>query len=467
MRFTSYAAASALAALATAQTFTDCNPTQKECPNDPSMPQNFETNFKAGKDAVKGWKQTAGSLAYGVDGAGFVVAQSGDAPTIQSEGFFHFGYVEVKMKAAPGVGIISSIVLQSQDLDEVDWEWIGGAEGKVQMNYFSSKNVTDYGNMIEAPIATTQSAMHTYALDWKPESLTWIIDGIPVRTLNAINANGGKNYPQTPCNVRLGNWAGGDSVNEGTREWAGGKVDYSKAPFNMTVESIKVTNYNPGTEYKWTDKTGSKESIQVIGAGNAAGAPQNSVGIQPSATASAPPLGSGIHAPSGSGTAGEFYPVTSTHSTCSENATPLASAVGGTSGFSYPTGVPKPSGNTPAGEPCECGTATATVTVIGAPPASTFTTKFPALQPSNIYSISITAPVSPLPPYPTSGILTETRPPPVVSMPLVPTGAVPYPVPTPSRNATTGAPAQFTGAASHNKAGLIVGAVVGAVLLAF
>lgn len=109
---------------------------EKDCPNDPAMPATFETDFKAGKDAVKGWKQTAGSLTYGPNGAEFTVAKPGDAPTIQSEGFLHFGYVEVKMRAAKGQGIISSIVLQSQDLDEVDWEWIGGQEGKVQLNYF-------------------------------------------------------------------------------------------------------------------------------------------------------------------------------------------------------------------------------------------------------------------------------------------------------------------------------------------
>lgn len=111
---------------------------EKDCPNDPAMPATFDTDFKAGKDAIKGWKQTAGSLSYVPGGAQFSVAQKGDAPTIQSEGFLHFGYVEVKMTAAKGQGIISSIVLQSQNLDEVDWEWIGGQEGHVEMNYFVS-----------------------------------------------------------------------------------------------------------------------------------------------------------------------------------------------------------------------------------------------------------------------------------------------------------------------------------------
>jgi hypothetical protein len=136
MRFTSYTAASALAALAAAQTFTDCNPMEKTCPNDPAMPQNWETDFTKGKEAIKGWKQTAGSLTYGSEGAQFVVAKKGDAPTIGSETYLHYGKVEVTMKAAPGQGIISSIVLQSNDLDEIDWEWLGGVDAKVQLNWF-------------------------------------------------------------------------------------------------------------------------------------------------------------------------------------------------------------------------------------------------------------------------------------------------------------------------------------------
>ncbi|KAH7392405.1 concanavalin A-like lectin/glucanase domain-containing protein [Phaeosphaeria sp. MPI-PUGE-AT-0046c] len=437
MRFTSYTAAAALASLATAQTFTDCNPMEKDCPNDPAMSATFETDFKAGKDAIKGWKQTAGSLNYGPKGAEFVVAKAGDAPTIQSEGFLHFGYVEVKMTAAKGQGIISSIVLQSQDLDEVDWEWIGGQEGKVQMNYFGKGNTTTFDRMIEAPVATTQTETHTYALNWTAEAITWIIDEKPVRTLKYADANGGKTFPQTPCNVRLGNWPAGDSKDKGTVEWAGGKVDYAQAPFTMTIESVKVINYSPGTEYKWTDKTGSFESIEVIGAGNKEGAPVNSAVIAPSATGSSKPLASGINAP----------------------------------GFAYPTGgAAKPSGgsaNGPAGEnkePCECGTATVTVT--GAPPAS-FTTFFSALPPSAVIPSTVKIPiVTSKPAVPTSGLLIETMPPPV------PSGPVPAPpavVPTsPSRNATVSAPpAQFTGAANQNKAGVLAGALVGAVLLAF
>ncbi len=40
------------------------------------------------------------------------------------------------MKAAPGAGIVSSVVLESDDLDEIDWEWVGATAGEAQSNYF-------------------------------------------------------------------------------------------------------------------------------------------------------------------------------------------------------------------------------------------------------------------------------------------------------------------------------------------
>ena len=36
-----------------------------------------------------------------------------------------FGKIEVVLQAAPGQGIVSSSVMMSDDLDEIDWEWSG------------------------------------------------------------------------------------------------------------------------------------------------------------------------------------------------------------------------------------------------------------------------------------------------------------------------------------------------------
>lgn len=466
MRFNSYAAASAVAAIATAQTFTDCNPMEKECPNDPAIAATFETNFKGGKDAVKGWKQTAGTLNYVAEGAEFTVAKKGDAPTIQTEGYLHFGFVEVKMKAAPGAGIVSSIVVQSDNLDETDWEWIGGVDNKVQMNYFGKGNTTTYDRMIEAPINTVQNEFHTYALNWTSEALTWIIDQKPVRTLKYAEANGGNNFPQTPSNVRIGIWAGGDSENQGTRDWAGGPPDYSKAPFKMTVESIKIINYSPGTEYKWKDRTGSFQSIEVIGAGNKEGAPVNGNVIQPSGTGEEAPLASEVNTPGqkpgdkpqGEKPAGDKP----ANTTCTEGqqGQPTPPPSGQNPPAQPPAGPQNP--ENPQNPPCNC--QPATVTVTGYPPEGPTGGPAPPAPPAPPAEPPVVSepapPAQPNPPYPTGpteGIITDTNPP--------PTGTAP-PVIVPTGNGTA-PPPEFTGAASYNKAGAFVGAVAGAVLLAF
>lgn len=57
----------------------------------------------------------------GPGGANFTVAKSKDSPTIVSKDYIMWGKFEVTMKAAPGAGIVSSLVLQSDDLDEIDW----------------------------------------------------------------------------------------------------------------------------------------------------------------------------------------------------------------------------------------------------------------------------------------------------------------------------------------------------------
>lgn len=54
-------------------------------------------------------------------GAEFTISEQGDAPTIESEFYIFFGHVDVKMRAANGTGIVSTWILESDDLDEIDW----------------------------------------------------------------------------------------------------------------------------------------------------------------------------------------------------------------------------------------------------------------------------------------------------------------------------------------------------------
>lgn len=283
------AAALAAAPLALAQTYTDCNPTEKTCPNDTGLPAStFSTDFTKGSSSFTSWSAATGTtITYDDNGAAFTIAKAGQAPTIQTDFYIFFGKIEVVMQAAPGQGIVSSIVLESDDLDEIDWEWLGGDTTQVETNYFGKGNTTTYDRAIYYPVSSPQTTFHTYTIDWTSSAISFMVDGATVRTIKYADCNGGSNYPQTPMRLKLGNWAGGAAgESAGTVEWAGGATDFSKAPFTMYVKSVSVENYNPATAYKWTDKTGSFESIELVKSDGSSASAGTSSSVA-SATASA------------------------------------------------------------------------------------------------------------------------------------------------------------------------------------
>lgn len=140
------------------------------------------------------------------------MAEQGDAPLIQSNWYIMFGHVEYVIKAAPGTGIVSSAVLQSDDLDEIDWEWLGGNDQLVQTNYFGKGDTSSYNRGATHNDPGNHDDFHTYTVDWTSKQIVWQIDGTTVRVLTPDTADTNQ-YPQTPMVVKVGIWAGGDPSN--------------------------------------------------------------------------------------------------------------------------------------------------------------------------------------------------------------------------------------------------------------
>ncbi|KAJ5351536.1 hypothetical protein N7452_000510 [Penicillium brevicompactum] len=256
-------AAVALAATAAAQTTTSCNPLKKTCPADTGLNKyRYNTDFTSG--SLGRWNTTAGTVTSTDLGAKFTISEQGDAPTIESEFYIFFGHVDVKMRAANGTGIVSTWILESDDLDEIDWEQISTYDTEIQTDYFGKGNTTSYDRGTTVTVSTPEETFHTYSIDWTSERIEWLLDSEVVRTLEYADAVDGTNYPQTPMRIRIGIWAGGDPDNsEGTIEWAGGETDYTAGPFTMYVESVDIINYNPASAYKYSDKTGAYTSIKA------------------------------------------------------------------------------------------------------------------------------------------------------------------------------------------------------------
>ncbi len=241
------------------------------CPADPAFGKNkVECDFRKGE--CKAFHDLDGTTVTYDDsmGAVFSVDRATHAPTVRTDNYIFFGRIDVEIQAAPEGGIVTSAVLQSDDLDEIDWEWVGGDNTQVQSNYFSKgdDSTFDRGGFHDVDSPITQ--FHMYTIDWTPEAIQWIINGKTVRTLKAADV--GDKYPQSPMQIRLGAWtAGREGAPEGTIEWSGGIADFSKGPFNAYYKSISIVDYAGGSsatskdvkEYVFGDRSGSADSIQI------------------------------------------------------------------------------------------------------------------------------------------------------------------------------------------------------------
>jgi beta-glucanase (GH16 family) len=290
----------------------------------------LSTDFTTG--ASSDWSLADGTtLNYGSNGAEFTISTKTNAPTISSDKYIFFGKVDAVLKAAPGNGIVSSFILESDDLDEIDWEWLGSTDTSVESNFFGKGNTTTYDRAIYHNVADPIGTWHTYTIDWTSAYVKWSIDGNLVRTLNYGDALalGGKNFPQTPMKIKMGNWVGcaDEAANQpssptyGTCQWAGGPADFSKAPFTMYVKSVTIQDSSCGSEYSYGDTSGSYQSIKISGS-------CNGKAVSSSAGSS---VASSVTSSIKSSSSGAVFAQSSTGSSSSSSATVTSSSAAGTS----------------------------------------------------------------------------------------------------------------------------------------
>ncbi|KAL4880236.1 concanavalin A-like lectin/glucanase domain-containing protein [Aspergillus karnatakaensis] len=250
----------------TEETQTDCNPTKKSCPADPALgtEHTWWLNQTLDEDL---WTMQTGTYEYDDEGANFVIKKENSSTLLVSNFYIFFGVMEFHAKMAKGGGIISSVVLMSDDLDEIDWEWVGYNTSGVQSNFFGKGNTTtsDRGGYHWVTDADTE--FHNYTTYWDKDRLEWWIDGDKVRTVNYSEPATvyGKNYPQTPCKVKLSNWPVGLPTSaQGDIEWGGGLVNWDDLPFTMSVQRMRVKDFHTGKEYTYDGTSGTYESIKVV-----------------------------------------------------------------------------------------------------------------------------------------------------------------------------------------------------------
>ncbi|RKP28736.1 concanavalin A-like lectin/glucanase, partial [Metschnikowia bicuspidata] len=110
--------------------------------------------------------------------------------------------------------------------------------------------------------SSSQDNFLTYTIECTPDFVKWSVDGQETRTMYG---DGIASFAHSPMKIKIGLSTGGDPLKEPDYiEWAGGETHYSKLLYNLHIGGIKVAEYSTGTNYEYTDKSGSWESIKAI-----------------------------------------------------------------------------------------------------------------------------------------------------------------------------------------------------------
>ncbi|KAF8735906.1 hypothetical protein AX14_001284 [Amanita brunnescens Koide BX004] len=188
---------------------------------------------------------------------GLILTESNGGTLLSSTRYVHYGTITARLKTGRWAGVVTAFITMSDIKDEIDWEFPGNNTSQGQTNYFWEGVIPqgrDEGE-VAGGLQDTFSTYHNYTIDWTQETLTFLVDGNVVRTVNkssTIDPYGDAHYPTTPSRMQLSLWPAGINTSApGTVEWAGGMInwndpDYQSAGhFYALVESVTVQCADP------------------------------------------------------------------------------------------------------------------------------------------------------------------------------------------------------------------------------
>lgn len=169
-------------------------------------------------------------LTIDVDsGSGKTVPYSGGE--YRSKDFYGYGLYEVSMKPIKNDGTVSSFFTytgpsDNNPWDEIDIEFLGKDTTIVQFNYFTDGE-GDHEYIHELGFDASEE-FHTYAFEWQPDKIVWLVDGEEVHSAE-------ESIPVTEGKIMM-------------NAWCGSGVDGWLKPFDDTA--LPVT-----AEYEWVSFT--------------------------------------------------------------------------------------------------------------------------------------------------------------------------------------------------------------------
>jgi len=126
---------------------------------------------------------------------------------MQSFGKYGYGRYETVMQPARGSGLVSAFFTYTgpwfgDPHEEIDIEFLGSDTTRVHFNYFSNGRAIKPATFDLAFDAADRPRL--YAFDWRPEAITWYVEGKPVYATATSDAG----VPSSPGKIMFSAWTG-------------------------------------------------------------------------------------------------------------------------------------------------------------------------------------------------------------------------------------------------------------------
>ncbi|KAI0243585.1 putative glycosidase CRH2 [Massospora cicadina] len=165
---------------------------------------------------------------YSIEGEGILLKLSkpGTGTVLRSTRYINFGRISADLSMKRVGGVVTSFITMADNKDEVDFEFVGN--GEIQSNWYYRGIVPEYKDNHQK-IISLPTTTHNYAIDLTQDAITWLIDGIPVRTLPRKDDQ----FPSTPTRFSFSIWDGSSGKlvpGSGRVGWSTGTSSSQVAP---------------------------------------------------------------------------------------------------------------------------------------------------------------------------------------------------------------------------------------------
>ena len=157
---------------------------------------------------------------------------------------YTYGRFEARMRVAAGDGVVSSFFLWKPGSEvagafwnELDFEKLG-AECRMQTNPLYGAPVTDHGQVASVTVDLC-GGYHTYAFEWTPTYIAWLIDGEEVRREVGEVAAAFEQNAASGMQVHFNLWPGDATF--------GGNFDPAIVPVQQYISWVQYSSFDGGS----------------------------------------------------------------------------------------------------------------------------------------------------------------------------------------------------------------------------